>query len=263
MVLSPTLPNVVKMRDLRLAIEARCQSAPVLSEKDVQAIKKTINGSLIKGKKARQQHDAKAMLSAEATKHRSETMAKLEERAKSAPLLYFGEKIVERELSPEEKALTDAGAFLTIRGKRASIEDIFEDAKRDSNGDPVPKGANFDHFICPYTGDKFPAIEAKDLYQGLWSSYLKRNPTLVEYLREHINNRPGLTFRCQKLLSAYNTDKDSFIAQARDTNWYRNIEKKLYRQNEGNQPLSAQISVAERRQSQPSHKYDTSRSYIR
>lgn len=242
------IPNVVKIGNLKLAIEARCNGKEVLSQEQVQDINTILKESNIKNRSARELHDTKAMLAAEGSKHKAESMAKFQERAKDSPTLYFGEKTNQPQRSTQQTALTDAGAMLNIRGRRGSIEEIFESAKRDANGHPVPKGADFDHFICPYTDKKFPKEEAKNLYQGLWVSYLKRNPNLVQYLHDHISERPGGTFRCQKVLAEYERDPNAFIAKAKETAWYKNIfqsqsasQSSPQQQNHLCRPLNEQI----------------------
>ena len=270
----PAVPNLVKMPYLTLGIQSRCPGDPILSPEDVRDIEATLRANSISGREARKQHDAKAFLAAEAAKHRDEyNMSKLQARAKDTPLLDFGERPAKPTRSAELNKLTDAGATLNIHGKRGSIEEIFESSKRDKNGAPVPHGADFDHFVCPYTGDTFPASEAKNLYQGLWIAYLRRNPELVEYLKENPSAHPGDSFRCHKVISSYLQDSDSFISQARATDWYRNMErkqavrKKQVFQDKGSRTahstLSRQISDAEQRKpSQVRHK-ETSKSYTR
>lgn len=251
----PAVPNVIKMRYLSLAIKSRCQGDPLVSTEEVQDIKNILQSHMIRGRKARRQHDAKAFLAAETAK--AGYQSKAQSRAKDAPLLYFGEKPAPPAHSAEFNKLTDSGAILNIRGKRASIEEFFEASKRDSHGNTVPHGANFDHFICPYTGDPFPPSEAKNLYHGLWIAYLRRNPDLVQYLRENTSVTPGDSFRCRKVLSSYIQDPDSFIVNARATDWYRNMERKQAERRKpvfqektrpaAHSSLSHQISDAEQR----------------
>jgi len=103
---------------------------------------------------------------------------------------------------------------------------FFEDAKRDQKGNLVPRGADFDHFICPYTKDNFPRNEAKNFYQGLWIAYLRKNPDLVQYLQTHVGENLGNSFRCQRVLAEYTADPHGFIEKSKSTNWYRNLAQK-------------------------------------
>lgn len=239
----PTIPGVLKIRHLKMAIQARCKGEPVLSREEVQDIGNILAKANIKGRKARDQHDAKAQLAADAARNVTpEMMEELASRAKTSPLLYFGEKREEHRPPPEQTSLTEAGAKLTIRGRTASIEDFFETAKRDEQGREVPKGAPFDHFICPFTGDSFPASEAKSLYEGLWVAYLNKNPELVQYLNEHTDQHLGGTFRCQRVLASYIQDPAGFTEQARNCDWYRNV---VHKQQQKHKPLNDQIRGAE------------------
>jgi len=245
----PAIPNVIKMRQLKLAIKARCHGQPILSREEVQDIKKILKENSITKRKARRQHDAKAHLAAEAAKHVTPgRLEQLQEQAKDAPFLYLGEKITQRELPPEYHKLTDAGALLTIHGKTESIADIFESAKRDEQGRSVPYGSDFHHFICPYTGNSFPKEEAKSLYQGLWISYLNRSPQLIEYMEKNGTENLGGSFRCNKVLNGYTENRAAFISQARNTPWYRNMKEKQKAQKAAQQnhrPLDDQIQNAQ------------------
>lgn len=257
----PPIADVLNMRFLRMGITARCKAEPVISAEAVQDIGKLIQSHHIVGRKARRQHEGRAILSAGAAKHQTrESVEAFLEQGRNAPLRTFGQQKDLPTWTEEQKKLTDAGAILNIRGNRASIEDIFEGAKRDATGNPVPKGGNFDHFICPYTGDSFPPSEAKSLYHGLWITYLKRNPDLAQYLRDHPSSGLGVSFRCQKVLSAYAKDPNAFIAEAQDTLWYKNMEKrrsvqraeKAFRSyTDQYKPLDYQINDAESRKTRP------------
>lgn len=238
----PPIPNVVKMRHLKMAISARCRSTPALSREEVKEIGAILSGSNITSRKAREQHDIKAHLASDAAKNVTQEMLdELMAKSKTAPLLYFGDPPPEREVPQEQAKLTDAGAMLTIRNRTSSIAQFLEGAKRDANGNRVPEGAPFDHFICPFTGDSFPASEAKHFYEGLWVAYLNKNPDLVDYMRENSDRPHGNSFRCQRVLTAYMQDPDGFTDQARDCDWYRNVAQKQQKR----RPLDEQIRGAE------------------
>lgn len=269
----PAIPNVVKMRDLKYAVQIRCKREPILSADEVRDIYKIIDNSKINGRKTRDQHDIKAQLASEAKALTKEDMDNLKEVAMNSPILSFGEKKAEEMPRPlEQRRLTDAGAIVNIRSQRGSIEDIFEAAKRDEKGNPVPRGANFDHFICPYTGDSFPVSEAKSFYEGLWITFLTRNPDLAEYLHEHADEKLGDTFRCQRALAAYAQDKDSFIGQVKKSVWYQNVRSRQSGKNQTyspskasnyRKPLDKQISNAQSRQSYGSASREDNKSFVR
>lgn len=243
---NPT-PNVVKMQNLRGAILSRCDGEPVLTDAEVQDISSIISSSHIKGRAARRRHNSKAHLAAETAKHdHSIDIAKMYEKGKNAPLLQVSHTDEPKEHSLEYIKLTDQGAKLTIGKRTASILDFFESSKRDTSGKKVPSGSDFDHFVCPYTGDSFPKSEAKSFYQGLWISYLKKNPGLVEYMHSYGPHRLGGSYRAQKVLTSYCNDKDGFIAEARNTLWYKNIENKLSHRK--HKDLEDQITAAKSKQ---------------
>lgn len=269
----PNVPDVINMRFLRPAIRVRLSGDPIYSEEEVAKIAKIIKDSHIRGRRARRQHEAHASLAASAAQHQTrESVAQfLEEGMRTARPLSFGAKPDAPSLSPEQKKLTDAGAILNIRGRRTSIEDFFESAKRDANGDHVRKGANFDHFVCPYTGDSFPPSEAKSFYHGLWAAYFKRNPDLAAYLRENVNANLGVTFRCQKVLAAYARDPDKFISETRSSNWYQNMEKRLgvlraapaFTPEPQRKSLDRQIAGAESRRPSDTQHHSQDRTHVR
>jgi len=236
------IPNVVKVKFLKLAIEARSKSRPVLTPEQIHDISLILNRSNITSRAARRQHDAKANLASISARNVTpEEIQALEIQARNSPLLDLGNKEIHHPSDPKHAQLTEEGAVLTIRGKTASIQEFFETSKRSVDDKMVSAGAPFDHFICPFTGDRFPTEEARHLYKGLWAAYFSKNPNLLEYLREHISEQPGGVFRCQRVLASYAQDPDGFIAQARDNQWYRNMAQKQIQKRH----LNDQIRYAE------------------
>lgn len=268
----PKVPDVINMRYLRPAIRARLAGDPIFTEEEVSQISKIIKDSHIRGRRARRQHEAQASLAASAAKHQTrESVAQFVEAGiRSATPLSFSSQSDMRELSPEEKKLTDTGAILNIRGRRASIEEFFESAKRDANGNHVPSGSTFDHFVCPYTGDSFSSHEARNFYYGLWAAYFKRNPELAAYLRQNYNESLGLTFRCRKALAAYVNDPDQFVAETRSSAWYQNMRKVLNAQRSAKafseperKSLDRQIAGAEKRRPAGNEHHTQERTAVR
>lgn len=241
------VPNVVNFYDLRLAIKARCSTEPIYSKAEVRAIAKQLKAHNIKSFRLRRQHDIRASLAAEAAKHQSwDTISNLYEQARNTPITYLGQAqdLPQRQMSREDAMLTDSGSFLRIGNRTGSIEDFLETAKRDERGLPVVRGAACDHFICPYTGDRFPFSEFKSFYRGLWAAYLTQNPQLVEHLQKKgaENIRTGV-FRTDQALKDYLADPAAFLSNVKASSWYQNMAQKLSRPKP--QPLSNQVQNAQ------------------
>ena len=245
----PPVANIVNMSNLRGAIKTRCIGDPLLTADEVEDIENTISKANIRGRAARRQHNSRAQLAAlTARTDHSADIQRMFDEANKAPMLLFTPEDTLKEPSPEYLKLTDNGAVLTIGKRTASISDFFEDAKRNTSGYIVPPGADFDHFVCPYTGDSFPKSEAKSFYQGLWISYLNKNPNLVEHMQMEGPENFGSTHRTQKVLSSYCSNKESFVKEARSSSWYKNLETKLSRKKKD---LSEQINEAKSKQNTP------------
>ena len=122
-------------------------------------------------------------------------------------------------------------AKVTIKGKEQSIEEWYQNSKRTADGKKAGKGKPFDHIICPFTGDKLPAIEASNLYKGLWITYLSKNPDLVEYASGfdefHDMFKCKNTVNCQAdVIAAYINNSDAFVDQVKRSSWYQNMAAK-------------------------------------
>jgi len=241
------VPNVVNFRNLRLSITTRCNTEPIFTKAEVRAISKQLKQSNIKSFRERRLHNVRANLAAEAAKNQSrESVAALYEKARNTPITYLGQPLEEEhpKRSREAMQLTDAGSFLRIGSRTGSIEDFLESAKRDEHGLPVVRGAACDHFICPYTGDRFPFSEFKSFYRGLWAAYLTQNPQLVEYMRkEGLENLRTGVYRTDQVLKDYLTDPDGFISSTKASIWYQNMAQKFIRTKK--QSLSAKLSNAQ------------------
>lgn len=227
----PDLINVVYFSKLNAAIQLRAMGQPVLSDAQVKDIKRIIDKANMGGKREREEHITKASLAAAAARHGGldEDFKRTLEEGMKQPVIRFDAPAYQgpprKTLSPEQIRLTDEGALLRINGKTDSIDGFFESAKRDINDMPVPHGAPFDHFICPYTGTSFPYTEAKGFYEGLWTAYLSNHPELVSYMRENGTAGVQSTFRTGRLLTDYVKDEEAFKASARESAWYKNLEE--------------------------------------
>lgn len=244
----PDLTDVVYFSSLNAAIQYRASGTPILSDAQIKDIKRTIDKSNMGGKRDREEHITKASLAASAARRGGldEDFKKVLEEGMKQPVIRFDSPnpapTAMKTMSPEQIKLTDEGAYLRINGRTDSIDGFFEGAKRDAEGMPVPHGAPFDYFICPYTGVSFPYTEAKGFYEGLWTAYLTSHPELVSYMRENGTAGVQSTFRTGRVLTNYVQDVEAFKASARDTAWYKNLQA---HQTQKRQPLNDQIQKAE------------------
>lgn len=243
----PDLTNVVYFSKLSAAIQMRAVGEPILSNNQIEDIKRTIDKANIDGQRDREEHITKASLAASAARHGGldDDFKRTLEDGMKQPVLRFSSPANDeppwKTLSPEQIKLTDEGALLRIKGRTDSIDGFFESSKRDINDMPVPHGAPFDHFICPYTGTSFPHTEAKGFYEGLWAAYLSNHPELVSYMRENGTAGVQSTFRTGRLLTAYIKDEEAFKASVRESAWYKNLQS----QHVQHQALDDQIQKAE------------------
>ena len=223
----PQLPGVISARELEPAIKILTSGTPVLSDDQMKRIRSKIEDCMLTNQKDREKHNLLAGMNASADP--AEVQDLINKSLRESVYVEFAKPQPKLELTPTQQKrqlLTDTHAELTIRGKTDTIEGFFEKAKRREDGQEVPLGGSFDYFICPYTGDRFPAAEALNLYQGLWITYLNKNQELVTFLNETGPENLGNTFRCKKVLSLYSKDKDNFIRQVRSTPWYQNMVNK-------------------------------------
>lgn len=136
-------------------------------------------------------------------------------------------------------------ATVAIKGKEQSIEQWYQNAKRTADGKRAGKGKPFDHIIDPFTGDKLPASDAKDLYRGLWITYLSKNPDLVEYASQF--DKFTNMFKDNKLenspdevIGAYvKGNREHYVAAVKAGHWYKNMVSKK------KPSLSSQIQSAQ------------------
>lgn len=100
-------------------------------------------------------------------------------------------------------------ATLRINGEEKTINEWYYISRRKFDGDYVDKNKVFDHLIDPFTGVKLPPNDANDLYRGLWITYLKHNPDLVEYafqFHDIVDTDNRYSEMRRKQIDAYNAD---------------------------------------------------------
>ena len=186
---------------------------------------------------------------------------KILSEAKTAPHsgdIEGGSKVLECSIRGDRR-FSPLFAKIIIKGKEKSIEEFYQEAKRNADGKKAGKGKAFDHIVDPFTGDKLPAKLAPDLYRGLWITYYNNNPDLIEFAKgfddftdAYKKDGPELTFEeaekglCSdkrispaEILGAYISDKDRYISVVKASSWYKNIAKKLKK------PIDEQIKSAE------------------
>lgn len=121
---------------------------------------------------------------------------------------------------------------LKINGIEKTIENWFNDSKKNSNDNPVNRGDPYDYVLDPFTGNKlYETDEIQDMYKGLWVSYLSRNPELVEYASKFASFKdskysPTLPIKSSDIVSTYVKDKDAFINSIKTGKWYKNLQYK-------------------------------------
>lgn len=223
----PQLPGVVSASGLKGAIDLFTSGTAILSEEQIKEIESIIEKNMILGRSTRAAHNYQAGVNAASSPE--EVQALINESIKNSVYISTKSPFPEHAATPNQERrqlLTDTHAKLTIRGRTDTIDGFFEKAKRRDDGQQPFPGGNFDYFICPYTGDRFPASEALSLYQGLWISYLNQNPELVSFMKENGTENLGNSYRCRKVLALYNEDKEGFTEQARSSDWYRHMADK-------------------------------------
>lgn len=230
----PDLPGVFNARQLKPAVKFLSSGAPVLSKAQVDEISKIIDNREIKSRRAYNEHNLRASFAAGGS-NPQEIEALINHSIDNSVRINFPpppEPVSHGPLTKPQR-LTDIRATLSIKGQTNTIDGFFEAAKRRDDGQPVTPGGNFDYFICPYTGDKFPPSEAINMYRGLWITYLNAHSDLAAYMKENGTEKLGNSFRCKKTLSLYNEDKDGFSAEVRKSAWYQNMVETRNRSSNG------------------------------
>jgi len=128
-----------------------------------------------------------------------------------------------------DRRFSSAHIKLKINGVEKTIEEWFYDSKRDIYDRPVYRGDPYAYIVDPFTGDKiYEENEIKDMYKGLWVSYLNRNPELVEYASTFTEFKDSkysssTPIKSSDIISAYVNDKDQFINSIKEGNWYKKM----------------------------------------
>ena len=106
------------------------------------------------------------------------------------------------------------------------------------------KGVDFS-WQKPRKAFKLPAKDTKDLYRGLWITYLSKKPDLVEYASQfdvfHDMFRSSKMENCQAdVIEAYvKGDRGHYVSVIKAGHWYKNMASKK------KPSLSGQIQSAE------------------
>lgn len=124
-------------------------------------------------------------------------------------------------------------ARISINGVTDSIEHFFQKAKRRRDGRPSAKsGDKCDHFICPYTLQKFGAEELPFFYMGLWLAYFRKNPQLRDIASKYdgisdMFKDKNMTPNCQpsEVIAGYVFNTDAFMEKLRNSSWYQATQK--------------------------------------
>lgn len=148
---------------------------------------------------------------------------------------------------------------LKINGAEKTIENWFNDSKRNKDGNPVNRGDQYEYIVDPFTGDKlFEIDDIQDMYKGLWIAYLSRCPELVEYASKFVAFKDSkysstLPIKSSDIISAYVNDKNNFINSIKTGNWYRNIQNKRNRALE-NQTYNSEVNIEQDKKEKPKEK---------
>ena len=135
--------------------------------------------------------------------------------------------------------------MVKLANSKMSLEEWYQNAKRTADGKKAGKGKQFDHIICPFTGDKLSADEAGNLYKGLWITYLTNHPDLIEYAKNfdgfHDIFKGKNTENGQAdVIASYVKDANAFVTEVKRSAWYQNMTLKR-------KPLDHQIQSAKGR----------------
>jgi hypothetical protein len=81
--------------------------------------------------------------------------------------------------SKGDKRFSAFYAFVEFDGKYDSIEHHYQNCKRNSKHQHCQKGEYVSYIVV--CGQKLPASDLTPFYRYLWYSYLRQNPSLVDY----------------------------------------------------------------------------------
>lgn len=100
--------------------------------------------------------------------------------------------------SAGDKRFSSFYAQVTFNGVTRTIEEWYQNAKRDENGKVPGKGKPVDYFV--WDEKVRPVAELTSLFQMLWDTYLDNNPDLVYYALEfddYNDKFKGKSINCQ------------------------------------------------------------------
>lgn len=131
-----------------------------------------------------------------------------------------------------DKRFSPIYAKVAIHGKEKSIEEWYQSSKRSADGKKVGRNEDFEYFVDPYTNDKLSKTEAPYFYRGLWITYLKNNPDLVEFASQYdefsnIYDGKKIENSHHWIIAAYvKGDRERYIEVVKASDWYKNMVNK-------------------------------------
>ena len=127
-----------------------------------------------------------------------------------------------------DKRFSGIYAKLNIHGKEMSIEEIYQNARRDEYGKKAGKGKPCTQIIDPYSGCTLPASEEQWLYRGLWIAYFKQHPELIEYASNFQTftdyfNKDNSHISPAEIVEAYVANLVRYTEVVQASKWYKEM----------------------------------------
>lgn len=100
--------------------------------------------------------------------------------------------------SKGDKRFSALYAEVTINGVKDTIENFYQNSKRDEAGNIPGKGKKVAYMV--FNGKRLPASKLTDYYKWLWDVYFKQHPDLLDVIRQHdvfIDRFKGKSINCQ------------------------------------------------------------------
>ena len=134
--------------------------------------------------------------------------------------------------SKGDKRFSSIYAKLMIHGKEMSIEEIYQNARKNEQGKNAGKGNTCTHIVDPYSGCTLPASEEQWLYRGLWIAYFKQHPELVEYASQFQSftdyfSNDASHISPAEIIEAYITNPVRYTEVVQASKWYQKMSSTL------------------------------------
>ena len=131
-----------------------------------------------------------------------------------------------------DKRFSGIYAKLNIHGKEMSIEEIYQNSRRDEHGKKAGKGKPCTQIIDPYSGCTLPASEEQWLYRGLWIAYFKQHPELVEYASQFQTftdyfSKDASHISPAEIVEAYIANPVRYTEVVQASKWYQKMSSTL------------------------------------